>query len=274
MLLGKTLDQPVDQPLVVVLAAQKGVARGGHYLEHAVVDVEQRHVEGAAAQVEHGDLALHVPAKAIGQGRRGGLVDDADDVQAGDASGVLGGLALAVVEVGGDRDHRLVDGLAEELLGDGAHLLQDVGGNLGRREELVAQLDADVLVRALDQAVGHRRLHRLHGGRRPRPPDQSLDRIGRVLGVGDRLAFRDVADQTLAGLGHRHHRGRGLVPAAIGDDRGADPFKNSDARVGRSKVYADYLLSHGLVQEARSSPSNNGIMAALSPLRRGHVQRR
>jgi len=82
--LAKTLNQPVDQALVVVLAAQEGVARGGYHLEHAVVYVEQRNIEGAATEVEHGDLALHVPAEAIGEGSRGGLVDDADDVQAGD----------------------------------------------------------------------------------------------------------------------------------------------------------------------------------------------
>jgi hypothetical protein len=36
-----------------------------------------------------------VLVQAEGQRRGGGLVDDALDVQAGDAAGVLGGLALA-----------------------------------------------------------------------------------------------------------------------------------------------------------------------------------
>jgi hypothetical protein len=36
-----------------------------------------------------------VLVQAEGQGRGGGLVDDALDFQAGDAAGVLGGLALA-----------------------------------------------------------------------------------------------------------------------------------------------------------------------------------
>jgi GNAT superfamily N-acetyltransferase len=108
-------DDVVDDALVEVFAAQEGVAVGRQHFElHFAIDVgdlDDRDVEGAAAQVIHGDLAvaLAVLVQAEGQGRGGGLVDDALDVQAGDAAGVLGGLALAVVEVRRHRDHGFGD---------------------------------------------------------------------------------------------------------------------------------------------------------------------
>jgi hypothetical protein len=45
------LDQPVHDPLVEVLAAEVGVAGGRADLEDALVELEDRDVEGAAAQV-------------------------------------------------------------------------------------------------------------------------------------------------------------------------------------------------------------------------------
>jgi hypothetical protein len=83
-----------------------GVAVGGEHLEDAVADVEDGDVEGAAAEVEDRDLLVLLLVQAVGQRRRGGLVDDALDLEAGDLAGVLGGLALGVVEVGRHGDDR------------------------------------------------------------------------------------------------------------------------------------------------------------------------
>ena len=77
--------EPVDDARVEVLAAEERVAGGRDDLEHAVADLEDRDVERAAAEVVHRDLALDVLAEAVRERRRGRLVDDADDVEAGDA---------------------------------------------------------------------------------------------------------------------------------------------------------------------------------------------
>ena len=54
--------------------------------------LEDGHIEGAAAQVEDQDGLVGLAVKAIGEGGGGGLVDDAEDLEAGDLARVLGGL--------------------------------------------------------------------------------------------------------------------------------------------------------------------------------------
>ncbi len=90
------------------------VAAGGDDFEDTVVELEDGDVEGAATEVVDGDYSVLLFVEAVGQGGGGGLVDQAEDVEAGDAAGVLGGLALRVVEVGGDGDDGLGDFGAEE----------------------------------------------------------------------------------------------------------------------------------------------------------------
>ena len=94
------LDQVVDDALVPVVAAEVVVTGGRAHLDRgeAVVvlaHLEQGHVERAAAEVEDEDeLVLLALVEAVGERGRGGLVDDAQDVQARDLAGLLGGLAL------------------------------------------------------------------------------------------------------------------------------------------------------------------------------------
>ena len=102
-------DQPLHDALVEVIAAQAVVAGGGQNLDHAVVDVQDGHIEGAAAQVVDHDLLALFLIHAVGQSRGGRLVDDTLHVQAGDLAGVLGGLTLGVGEVSGNGDDSLGD---------------------------------------------------------------------------------------------------------------------------------------------------------------------
>ena len=93
------VDDPVDDALVDVVAAQVGVAVGGLHFDHAVADFEDRDIERAAAEIVDGDGFVLLLVETVGQRGRRRLVDDAHDFQAGDLAGVLGGLALRVVEV-------------------------------------------------------------------------------------------------------------------------------------------------------------------------------
>ena len=108
------LDQPVDDALVPVVTTEVVVTGGRADLHDTVADLQQRHVEGATAEVEDQDgLFLLTLVQAVSQCGRGRLVDDPQHVQTGDLAGLLGGLALGVVEVRGRGDHRVGDVLTE-----------------------------------------------------------------------------------------------------------------------------------------------------------------
>ncbi len=96
----------VPQQTVEVVAAEHIVAVACQHLGHIPGDLDDRDIECPAAEIiDHhpfGDIGVHRIDK---RGRRR-LVDDPDDLQPGKLSGVLGGLALGITEVGRHGDHR------------------------------------------------------------------------------------------------------------------------------------------------------------------------
>ena len=233
-------DHPVDDRLVEVVAAEVVVARGRLDLEDALAELEDRHVERAAAEVEDQDrLVGAFLVEPVGECGRGRLVHDPQDVQPRDRAGVLGRLALCVVEVRRDGDHRVGDLLAEIRLGVGLQLLQDHRAHLRRRVVRVGRLDADVVVRALHDLVRDD-LHLL-GDLVVLAPHEALDRRDRVLRVRDLLPLRRCADEPLVVLGERDD-GRSRPPAlGVRDHRRLSPLDHGHTRVGRAEVDANYF---------------------------------
>ena len=231
-------DEPFDDALIEVVAAQVGVAIGRFDFDHAFADFEDGDIECAAAKVVDGDGLVLLFVEAVGQRGRSGLVDDALDVEAGDFARVLGGLALRVVEVGRNGDHGLSDGLAEVGFGGLLELLQDHGGDLGRGVLLALGDDPDV-VALLDHLEGDH-LH-LIVDLVVAAAHEALDGEDGVLGVGDGLALGHLADQPLAALGEGDDRGGGARTLLIRNDFWFAAFHDSDARVGGTEVDSNHF---------------------------------
>ena len=229
--------------LIPVVAAEVVVAVGGENLHDAVGEGEQGHVEGAAAEVEDQDLLVDaLLVEAVGKGRGRGLVDDALDVEAGDLAGVLGGLALGVVEVGRDGDDGVGDGLAEVLLGVGLHLGEDHGADLLGGEVLAVDLH--------DRAAAHAGLDLVRDGLElgadlvVATAHEALDREDGVGGVGDGLVLGRLADDAVA-VGAEADDGRGgAVALGVDDDGGVATLKDGHSRVGGTEVDTEDLVAH------------------------------
>ena len=115
----------VQQVGIEILTTKVGVTSGGLDGEDTALDVQQGHIESSSTKVVDEDVALLLGlagAETVSDGGSGGLVDDTEDVQASDGTGVLGGLSLVVVEVGWDGDDGLGDLLAELGLSNLLHL--------------------------------------------------------------------------------------------------------------------------------------------------------
>jgi hypothetical protein len=78
-----------------------GVTSGSEDLKDTVLDREERDIKGSTSKVVDNDLRLGLAGavKTVGNGSGGGLVDNTENVEAGNGSGVTGSGALSVVEV-------------------------------------------------------------------------------------------------------------------------------------------------------------------------------
>src|SRR3546814_345617 len=247
LVLVELVDQVVDDALVEVLAGEEGVAVGRQHLELLLAvdvgDLDDRHVEGAAAQVVHGDLAVAAfLVQAVGQRGRGRLVGGALVGGGGVLAGVVGRLAWGVVEVGRHGDHGLGDFLAQVVLGGLLHLLQDARGDFLRGQLLaVAGRDPGIAVVVLGVLVGDQADVLLDFGVAELAPDPALDRVAGFLGGGDGLALGVRSSPHFAVLGSGDYQLLGAVAPTFPADSSLSAVHDRHARVGRAQVDADDL---------------------------------
>ena len=211
------VSDPVDDSLVEVIAAQTGVAVGGQHFKYAVADIQDGYIEGAAAQVVHQDLLGAFLVKAVSQGSSCRLVDDTLDVQTGNAACVLGGLTLAVVEVGRHGDDSFCDLFSEIGFSRFLHLAEDHSADvLG---SIVFSIDAHFVCRA----------------------HFTLDGNHRTVRVGHGLTLCHLADQTLTVFCKSHDRRRCTAAFSVCNHHRLSAFHNGNAAVGCTKVNTNNL---------------------------------
>ena len=117
LILLELVNDPVDDPLIDVVATQMRVAIGRLDFDNAFADFEDRDIERTAAEVVDGDGFVLLLVQTVRQRRSRRLIDDSQDFQTGNAAGVLRRLPLRVIEVGRNRDDGLVDLLAQIVFG-------------------------------------------------------------------------------------------------------------------------------------------------------------
>ena len=194
-----------------------GVAAGGKHREGAVLNLDDGHIKGAAAQVVHKDFLRCSVIEAVGNSGCCRLVDDAQHIQARNAACILGSLALAVVKVSGHRDHGFGHRLTEVALGIAADLGQNHGADLLRGQ--VFAVDVHPVVTA----------------------HVALDAGDGAPGICGDLALGRAAHQTFAILREGHNTGGGALAFRVGDDHGLAALYHCHAGIRRAQINADHF---------------------------------
>ena len=258
-------DHPVDDRLVEVVAAEVVVPVRRLDLEDAVAELEHGHVERAAAEVEDEDrLVGAFLVEPVRERSRGRLVDDPEHVEARDLARVLRRLALRVVEVGRNGDHRVGDRLAEIRLGVGLQLLQDHRADLFGGVLVALDLDPRVAVLALRDLVRDDR-HLLRD-LVPLAADEALDREDRVLRVRHLLALRGRPDEPLTVLRERDDGRRRAAALGVRDHGRLAALEHRHAAVRGAEVDTDCLCHAVCLLRADSSATSENLSVTLSDL--------
>ena len=231
--------------MIEVVAAQRRIAAGGQHFEHALRQSQDRDVERAAAQVVYRVDAFGCVIEAVGDGGRGGLVQQAQHVEARELRRVLRRLPLRIVEVRRHRDYgtRKFRGRpAKQLcLGAISQRLQDLRRHFDRtlrtgdRAQLQHPGRVDEIIRRVfdirnvGNCATHEALHR-------------RDRVARI--ACEMLLCFDAHRSTAPGVPAvgdlvADHRGQQPTSRFVSKHLRAAIAHHGNQRIGRAEIDAD-----------------------------------
>jgi NAD-specific glutamate dehydrogenase len=101
------LDEEVHNAVVEIFTTKMGVTSGSQDLEDTIIDGKEGDIESSSSEIVDDDLGFTtLLVETVGDGGSGGLVDDTEDLETGDGTGILGGLTLSIIEVWMDTSAR------------------------------------------------------------------------------------------------------------------------------------------------------------------------
>lgn len=94
------LDEIVDDPVIEIFTTNISITSSHQDLEDTYTDGKEGHIEGFSSEMVDNGLGFTIfLVKTIDDGSGSGLIDDTEDVETGDGTGILDSLMLSGVEV-------------------------------------------------------------------------------------------------------------------------------------------------------------------------------
>jgi len=141
-------------------------------------------------------------------------------------------LALCVVEIGWDGNHRVSDFFAKVVFGGFLHFAKNVSANLLGGHAVATHFDPRVAVISSRDGVRHQIDVFLNFFFAEFTTNQALDRIQGIARVGDRLALGGRTDQYFAVFLVGNDRRRGASAFGVLNDLGSVAFHDGHTAVG------------------------------------------
>jgi len=252
VLTRELLDAVVHNSVIEIFTTQVGITGDTDDLEDTTLNLEERDIEGTSTHIVDEDLLnlVGLLVQTVRDGGGGRFVDDTEGVQTGNVGGVLGGLSLRVVEVGGDRDDGVGDGLSEVGVGDFLHFSQHHGGDLFGVEGSVLVVQGNLDLRLVGVVTSDLERPQFHVGLHVLivyvTTDQTLGIEHGVLGVAGSLVLGGITNQSLTTVGGESHvGGGGSVTLVVGNDFDLVVLPHTDTRVGGTQIDTDSVVFSG-----------------------------
>ena len=209
------IGNPIHDARIEIIAAQMPVSVRSLDFKDAIRQIQNGHIEGAAAQIvdeEEMFLVVFHFIEAVGEGRGRRFIDDAEDIQPRNLARVLRRLALAVREIRRAGDDGFRHFFTQIRFRIRLEFLQNHRGNFLRRVALAVDIHFVIAAHV------------------------ALDGNDGALRIGNRLALGQLPHKALARFGKPDDGRRETRPFRIRNDDGLAAFHDCYDRIGGPQI--------------------------------------
>ncbi len=208
-----------------------GITVSGFYLKHAVAEFQYGDIECTATKVKYSDLLIVLAfVQAISQGCGRRLVHNPANRQPSDFTGFFGSLALGIIEVGRNGDHRFRYLMTEVIFSRFFHFLKHHGADLLGSVQPAIYVNTNGIIVTFYHLIAP--VADLFGYLVKTTAHKSLYRSDGIVGVGNGLALGRVTHLTFTVFQKSHYRRGGTASLVIGYHHRFAAFHNGHAAVG------------------------------------------
>jgi len=232
ILLFEFLNQVIHDAQIKVITTQEGISGSGLHLEDALAHIQDGNIKCTTAKIIDGNNFILLFIQSIRQGRSRWFVNDTQNFKPGNFPGILGGIALGVVKVSRNGNHRLGDWFTQICLRVSFQFGKNHGGNFRRGIFLAIQNNAHVSVGCLGYFIRHTPDGALNFRIVIFTPHETLDGKDGVFRVDNGLVAGRSPHQPLMVLIDCHNRRDQAFPFRGRDYRGFSTHHDRHNRIG------------------------------------------